>query len=116
VACPDRKVVCLEGDGSAMYTLQGLWTQAREGLDVTTVIFANRAYAILQIELHRLGIDTPGAKASGVLGIGGPELGFARLAEGLGVPASRVTTAEEFHRRFAEAMEEPGPKLIEAIL
>ncbi len=116
VACPDRKVVCLEGDGSAMYTLQGLWTQAREGLDVTTVIFANRAYAILQIELHRLGIDRPGAKASDVLGIGGPELGFAQLAAGMGVPASRVTTAREFQRRFAEAMEEPGPKLIEALL
>ncbi len=115
VACPDRKVVCLEGDGSAMYTIQGLWTQAREGLDVTTVILANRSYAILQIELARVGVAAPGQRARDMLEIGRPELDLVRVAEGLGVPASRVSTAEDFHARFAEAMAEPGPRLIEAV-
>ncbi|MGI9592805.1 MAG: acetolactate synthase large subunit [Myxococcota bacterium] len=115
LACPDRKVVCLEGDGSALYTIQSLWTQAREGLDVTTVIFANRSYAILQIELHRLGVDQPGPRARDMLEIGRPDLDFVALARGLGVDAHRVTRAEDFHDRFAAAMAEPGPHLIEAV-
>jgi acetolactate synthase-1/2/3 large subunit len=115
VACPGRKVVCLEGDGSAMYTLQGLWTQAREQLDVTTVILANRSYAILQIELQRVGVGDVGEGAAGLLGIGQPSLDFTSLARGMGVPASRATTADEFHRQFDAAMREPGPHLIEAL-
>ncbi|MDJ0850215.1 MAG: acetolactate synthase large subunit [Myxococcota bacterium] len=115
VACPGRKVVCLQADGSAMYTIQGLWTQAREGLDVTTVILANRSYAILQTELARVGAGEPGQRARDMLEIGRPDLDFVKLAAGMGVPASRVARAEDFHARFAEAMAEPGPTLIEAV-
>ena len=97
VACPDRKVVCLEGDGSGMYTVQALWTQAREGLDVTTVVFANRTYAILRGELASVGAGTPGRKATDMLDIGRPDLDWVALARGMGVPASRATTADEFN-------------------
>jgi acetolactate synthase-1/2/3 large subunit len=115
IACPDRKVVCLEGDGSAMYTIQGLWTQAHEGLDVTTVILGNRSYAILQIELARVGATEVGQRARDMLDIGRPDLEMVKLAEAMGVPAARATTAEEFHRCFAEAMGQRGPRLIEAL-
>ena len=107
-ACPDRKVICLEGDGSAMYTIQSLWTQAREGLDVTNIVFANRRYAILEVELARVGAQ-PGPQAQRNYSIGDPDLDFVALARGLGVPAARVTTADEFNARFAAAMAEPGP-------
>jgi acetolactate synthase-1/2/3 large subunit len=115
VACPDRKVICLEGDGSAMYTVQSLWTQAREGLDVTNVIFANRRYAILEVELARVGA-APGPAARSNYSIGDPPLDFVELSRGLGVPASKVTSAEDFNERFAAAMREPGPCLIEVPL
>jgi acetolactate synthase-1/2/3 large subunit len=115
VACSDRKVVCLEADGSAMYTIQGLWTQAREGLDVTTVIFANRRYAILEIELQRVGAGETGAGAREMLGIDRPDLDMVGLASGMGVPGTRATSAEAFHAQFAAAMAEPGPRLIEAV-
>jgi len=115
VACPDRKVICLEGDGSAMYTLQALWTQAREGLEVTSVIFANRSYAILEVELARLGTQ-PGPEARSNYFIGDPDLDFVQLAHGLGVPAARAATADDFNRHFAAAMREPGPHLIEVPL
>ena len=81
VACPDRKVVCLQGDGGAMYTLQALWTQAREKLDVTTVIFANRSYAILKIELARVGAGNPGPKALSMLDLHNPELDWVRARQ-----------------------------------
>jgi acetolactate synthase-1/2/3 large subunit len=113
LACPDRKVVCLEGDGSAMYTLQALWTQAREGLDVTNVIFANRSYGILALELERVGAE-PGPRALAACELSRPDLDFVGLARGMGVPAARVSSAEAFHERFAVAMAEPGPCLIEA--
>jgi acetolactate synthase-1/2/3 large subunit len=116
VACPDRKVVCLEGDGSGMYTLQALWTQAREGLDVTTVVFANRTYAILRHELTGVRAGTPGPKAADMLDIGRPDLDWVSMARGMGVPASRATTAEEFNKQFAAGLAEPGPYLIEAVL
>jgi acetolactate synthase-1/2/3 large subunit len=116
VACPDRKVVCLEGDGSGMYTLQALWTQAREGLDVTTVVFANRTYAILHHELASVGASRPGRRAMDMLDIGRPDLDWVAMARGLGVPASRATTAEEFNRQFAAGLASPGPCLIEAVL
>ena len=115
VACPDRKVVCLQADGSAMYTIQGLWTQSREGLDVTTVILANRSYAILQIELQRVGALETGPDVQQMLRIDDPVLDLFRISQGLGVPATRVTTAEEFHQQFARSMAEPGPCLIEAV-
>jgi acetolactate synthase I/II/III large subunit len=116
VACPDRKVLCLEGDGSGMYTLQALWTQAREGLDVTTVVFANRTYAILRHELSGVGAGTPGRKAADMLDIGRPDLDWVALARGMGVPASRATTAEEFTKALGAGLAAPGPYLIEAVL
>ncbi len=116
VACPDRKVICLEGDGSGMYTLQALWTQAREGLDVTTVIFANRAYASLQIELANVGATNPGRKALDMLDIGRPDLDWVALAKGMGVEAGRASTAEEFNDQFARGIASPGPYVIEAVI
>jgi acetolactate synthase-1/2/3 large subunit len=116
VACPDRKVVCLQGDGGAMYTLQALWTQARERLDVVTVIFANRSYSILNIELARVGAGNPGPKALSMLDLHNPELDWVRLAGGLGVEASRAETIEDFEAQFASAIASRGPRLIEAIL
>jgi acetolactate synthase-1/2/3 large subunit len=116
VACPDRKVVCLHGDGGAMYTLQALWTQAREKLDVTTVIFANGSYAILNIELARVGAGEPGPRAISMLDLHNPELDWVKLASGMGVEASRATTVEEFVAQFASAMKQRGPRLIEVVL
>jgi acetolactate synthase-1/2/3 large subunit len=116
VACPDRKVVCLHGDGGAMYTLQALWTQAREKLDVVNVIFANRSYAILNIELMRVGAGNGGPKALSMLNIADPTLDVCKLAEGMGVAASRATTAEEFCDQFGDAMRGRGPRVIEVVL
>jgi acetolactate synthase-1/2/3 large subunit len=114
VAAPGRKVVSLNGDGAAMYTEQGLWTLAREGLDVTVVIFANNAYRILGIELGRTGAGAPGPAATKLLGLGDPVIDWVSLAKGLGVPGVRCRTAEAFDAAFARAMAEPGPCLIEA--
>jgi acetolactate synthase-1/2/3 large subunit len=116
VACPDRKVVCLQGDGGGMYTLQALWTQARERLDVTTIIFANRSYAILNVELMRVGAENPGPKALSMLDLRNPELNWVSLAHGMGVEATRAETAEEFADQFASAMTSRGPRLIEVML
>jgi acetolactate synthase-1/2/3 large subunit len=116
IACPDRKVVCLHGDGGAMYTLQALWTQARESLDVTTVIFANRSYAILNIELARVGAGEPGPRAFSMLDLHNPELDWVKLASGMGVEASRATSVEDFATQFASAMKHRGPRLIEVIV
>jgi acetolactate synthase-1/2/3 large subunit len=115
VACPDRKVVNLEADGSAMYTLQSLWTQAREGLDVTTVIFNNRAYAVLNLELSRTGARTDG-NAAKLFDLSQPPLDFVALAQGMGVTAERAETADDFVRAFERGLAEPGPYLIDAIL
>lgn len=116
IACPDRKVLALEADGSGMYTLQALWTQARESLDVTTVIFANRKYAILQVELMRVGAGNPGRKAMDMLDLSRPDLDWVALATGMGVPASRATNMEEFNQQLARALATPGPALIEAVI
>ncbi|HEY2533839.1 MAG TPA: acetolactate synthase large subunit [Xanthobacteraceae bacterium] len=116
IACPDRKIVCLEGDGSGMYTLQALWTQARQSLDVTTLIFANRSYAILNIELARVGAGDPGPKAFSMLDLHNPELDWVKLASGMGVEASRATSVEEFAAQFASAMKQTGPRVIEVIV
>jgi acetolactate synthase-1/2/3 large subunit len=115
VACPDRKVVCLHGDGGAMYTVQALWTMAREQLDVTTVIFANRSYGILNIELQRVGAES-GPQALSMLDLGNPDLDWVSLATGMGVDAVRVETAEAFDTAFGAAMSGRGPRLIEAVL
>ena len=118
IACPERKVLCLEGDGSAMYTIQALWTMAREHLDVTVVIFNNRKYSILELEFMRTGArgGTPGPKAASTLDIGSPDINFVELARGMGVQADRATTAEEFNTLFEEAMQARGPRLIDALV
>ncbi|WP_344855768.1 acetolactate synthase large subunit [Amycolatopsis ultiminotia] len=116
IACPRRPVVCLEADGSAMYTLSALWTQAREHLDVTTVLLNNRSYAILRAELDRVGATTTGLASARLLDLTGPDLDFVALATGMGVPATRATTAGQLAEQFAAAVAEPGPHLIEAVL
>jgi acetolactate synthase-1/2/3 large subunit len=116
IACPDRPVINLEADGSAMYTLQSLWTQAREGLDVTTILFDNRSYAILGIELGRVGAGAGGPKAQSLLDLSDPDLDFVALARGMGVDASRPETGEELTAAFERALAEPGPHLIDVPL
>jgi acetolactate synthase I/II/III large subunit len=116
VACPGRKVICLEGDGSAMYTIQSLWTMARYNLDVTTILFANRSYKILNIELMRVGAEGAGQRAKDMLDISRPDLDFVALARGMGVDACRPETAEAFTVAFERAMREPGPHLIECLV
>ncbi|MEX1032288.1 MAG: acetolactate synthase large subunit [Cellvibrionaceae bacterium] len=115
VACPDRKVVCLHGDGGAMYTIQALWTQARENLNVVNVIFSNRKYQILQVELMRVGATNPNQKTLDMLDIDKPDLNFQQLARGMGVDASRATTADEFNEQLKRALAAEGPQLIEAV-
>ena len=116
VACPERPVVCLEADGSAMYSLSALWTQAREELNVTTVILNNSCYAILRMELQRVGVAETGDKAAELLDLSRPNIDFVALATGMGVPATRATTCEELAEQLRAAFAEPGPHLIEAIL
>jgi len=116
IACPDRKVICLQADGSAMYTVQALWTMAREKLDVTTVIFNNASYAILNIELARVGASNPGPKALSLLDLSNPMIDWVELSHGMGVPAVRAKTAEEFRATLKEALEIKGPRLVEADL
>ncbi|MEL6335156.1 MAG: acetolactate synthase large subunit [Pseudomonadota bacterium] len=113
IACPDRPVIALQADGSAMYTIQALWTQAREGLNVTTVIFANRQYEILKHELVRVGAN-PGPSALGLTDIDRPTLDFVALARGMGVEGCAVDCPRALADRLAAAVTEPGPYLIEA--
>ncbi len=115
-ACPGRKVIALEADGSGMYTPQALWTMVRENLDVVTVIFANRRYQILEIEMRRTGAAAFREGASETIDIGRPPLDWVQLAGGMGMPASRAATGVEFDSQFRAAMEERGPRLIEALL
>ena len=114
VACPDRKVVVLQGDGSGMYTVQALWSMAREKADVTVVLMKNDNYGILNIELARVREGDANEKMLSMLHLDNPSLDWVKLAEGQGVPASRATTAEEFHKQFEAAMATKGPHLIEA--
>ncbi len=114
VAAPDRKVLSLNGDGSAMYTIQALWTMARENLDITVVIFANYTYRILNIEMQRTGAGEAGASARKLLDLGDPNIDFVSVAKGLGLPSVSCSTAEEFEKAFAGAMAQRGPMLIEA--
>ncbi|MEH6583739.1 MAG: acetolactate synthase large subunit [Halioglobus sp.] len=118
IACPKNKVLCLEGDGSAMYTIQSLWTMAREQLDITVVIFNNRKYSILELEFARTGArgGTPGPKAASTLDIGTPDMDFVAMAQGMGVNATRATTAEEFNVQLQAAFASGGPHLIDAIV
>ncbi len=116
VACPERKVIALQADGGAMYTVQALWTMAREELDVTTVIMNNGSYAILNIELARVGVENPGETALSLLDLTRPALDWVSLSQGLGVPAVRAETIGEFREALAQALSTRGPRLVEAVI
>ncbi|QYG95284.1 acetolactate synthase large subunit [Iamia sp. SCSIO 61187] len=116
VAAGDRKVINLQADGSALYTIQALWTQAREGLDVTTILLNNQSYAILNMELQRVGATDPGPAALSMLDLTNPTTDFCAVAQGLGVPAERATDAEGFTAALERALAIPGPALVEAML
>jgi acetolactate synthase-1/2/3 large subunit len=115
VAGAGRRVVSLEADGSAMYTLQGLWTQARERLDVTTVIFSNRKYQILLGELANVGAN-PGRVALDMMDLGNPNLDFVKLANGMGVEGAHATSMDQFNDLFAASLKRPGPFVIELMI
>jgi acetolactate synthase-1/2/3 large subunit len=114
LACPDRSVLALLGDGGAAYTIQCLWTQARESLNVTTVIYANRSYNILNVEYSRLGVTEVGQIAASLFDIGNPVIDWVALAKGFGVPAAVARTAEELMDLLERSYQEPGPFLIQA--
>jgi acetolactate synthase I/II/III large subunit len=116
IACPARRVLCLSADGSGMYTLQALWTMAREKLNVTVVVFANRTYGVLKREFAGLGIGVPGQRASDMLEIGRPDLDWVSLAKGMGVRGNKVSSLEDFSRRLSEGFGAQGPTLIEVPL
>ena len=116
IACPDRPVFALIGDGTAMYTIQALWTMARENLNVTAIIFNNASYSILNVELERVGAEEAGAKAKSQLDISGPVTQYAQLAQSMGVHGVRVRTAEELIKAMEYAQAHPGPHLIEAVV
>ena len=116
LACPFRKVVALEADGSAMYTPQALWTMARERLDIVVVILANRRYRILDIEMQRTGAGAIGPRAEEMIDLTDPELDWVRIARGFGVEAARAASADEFIREFHCAMQARGPRLIAAVI
>ncbi|HTU32292.1 MAG TPA: acetolactate synthase large subunit [Candidatus Acidoferrum sp.] len=113
IACPERPVLCLSADGSGMYTLQALWTMARESLRVTTVVFANNTYGVLKREFSGLGVGSPGPRALDLFEIGRPDLDWVHLSEGMGVPACRATSLEEFTKLLRAGFESQGPSLIE---
>lgn len=116
LACPDRKVLALEGDGSAMYTLQALWTMAREGLDVTVLVFANRSYRILHGELTNVGVANPGPRAVDMLTLDRPELQWVDMARGMGVEGCRVADAADLADALRAGLSSEGPYVIEAML
>ena len=116
VACPDRKVICVHGDGGAMYTIQSLWTMIREQLDICVIILANRKYQILQIELSRVGAESVNEKTLEMMDLSNPDIDFVKIAEGMGMQAVRAETAEQFNEAYSKAMATKGPCLIEAIM
>lgn len=116
VACPDRKVLCLTGDGSAMYTVQSLWTMARENLDITVVVFANRSYQILRGELTNVGVGNPGPRAIDMLSLDRPALDWVQMAQSMGVEAQRVADCESLDAALEDALANSGPNLIEIVL
>jgi acetolactate synthase I/II/III large subunit len=116
IACPDRPVIALEADGSALYTIQSLWTMAREQLDVTVVIFNNRAYGILDTEFARIGVHEAGLRAQAQLALRKPDLDFVALGTGLGISSRRVDTAEQLTGALEQAIADPGPHLIETVV
>jgi acetolactate synthase-1/2/3 large subunit len=113
VACPKRKVFAMQSDGAGMYTLQSLWTMARENLDVVTVLFANQAYHILELELNRVGVTDPGLDLFRLFDLGDPDLDWVKLANGMGVPGVLATSAEAFNKSLEKGINASGPYLIE---
>ena len=116
IACPDRPVIGIQADGSAMYTISALWSYAREQADVTTIVCDNGSYAILAHELEKVGADGGGERAQQLLDLGGPALDFVALAQGMGVPGERAETAEDLAAALRRALAEPGPHLVQAVL
>jgi len=116
LACPDRRVFCMVGDGSAMYTIQSLWTQAREGLNITTIIFANNSYAILKAEYANMGAGAPGPQALAMIDIDRPRIDWLAMARSMGVPSVAVDSAEAFYKAMVDSSREQGPTLIEVRL
>jgi acetolactate synthase I/II/III large subunit len=116
VASPERRVLCMSADGSGMYTLQGLWTIAREALNVTVIIFANRIYSVLQTEFSNFELGSPGPRARDLLEIGRPDLDWVDLAKGMGVPGKRVLSMEDFAQTLKRSFATEGPSLIEIAL
>ena len=116
IACPERKVVAFQADGSAMYTVQALWSMVREECDITVVLLNNGSYAILNVELARLKTDEPTPKTLSMLDLSNPDIDWVSIARGMQVPASRAATIEEFHREFDAAMRSRGPRLIEVMV
>ena len=116
VACPNRKVIAMIGDGSAMYTIQSLWTMAREGLDICVMIFSNRSYNILYSQLASVGVANPGPRAIDMLTLGRPTIDFATLAKSLGVPSVQVRDLDELTKQLTNAMSQRGPYLIDVVM
>ena len=116
IACPDRPVLCLEGDGSAMYNVQSLWTQARENLNVTTLIMNNRSYAILRGELANVGAQNVGPKAIDMLSLDRPDIDWVPLARAMGVEGFRATTIAELNLALEAGLASRGPALIDVVL
>ncbi len=116
IGAPDRPVIVLEGDGSGMYTLQALWTMARESLNVKVVVMANRSYHILQGELKNVGAGSPGVNARAMLTLDRPDLDWLHLARGMGVPGERAHSLQELASALQKALATPGPVLIEAVI
>lgn len=116
VAAPQRKVICMTGDGSGLYMPQALWTMAREQLDIVTIVFANREYKILNVEMLRVGVEQPGPKAKAMFDLNDPFVDWVSLANGFGVPAARAESIEQFSAQIEAAMAAKGPRLIEAVL
>jgi acetolactate synthase-1/2/3 large subunit len=116
VACPDRRVIALQADGSALYTLQSWWTMAREGLDVTTILLNNRSYAVLNMELGRVGAEATGSKARDMLDLSRPDMDFCKIAGGLGLDAVRADNAEDFTAALERSLSTPGPSVVEALI
>jgi acetolactate synthase-1/2/3 large subunit len=116
IACPSRPVINFQADGSGMYTLQALWMQARESLDITTLICSNRRYQILNIEFARAGIATPGQHARSLTDLTNPTIDWVQISKGLGVPAVAVESCEALARELKKALGEAGPHLIEMVL
>lgn len=116
IACPDRKVILLQADGSGLYTAQSLWTHASENLDILTIVYANNSYAILRNELKNVGIDNPGENAIRMLSFNKPRIDWVSLSKGFGVPATRATTMDEFNVAMRASVTQRGPSLIEVAL